>query len=35
MKKIFLLIALVLFIFNASSQDYKQLINEGDYTVDW
>ena len=35
MKKIFLLIALVLFIFNASSQDYKQLINEGDYTVDY
>ncbi|MCB0399211.1 MAG: T9SS type A sorting domain-containing protein [Winogradskyella sp.] len=33
MKKILLLVALGLFIFNASGQDYRKLIEEGNHTV--
>ncbi|GAB4156862.1 MAG: hypothetical protein Tsb0033_07980 [Winogradskyella sp.] len=35
MKKTILLVAFGLFIFNASGQDYRQLIIEGNHTVDY
>ncbi|APY07637.1 hypothetical protein BWZ20_04680 [Winogradskyella sp. J14-2] len=35
MKKIFLNVALVFFIFNVSAQDYRKLIEEGNHTVQY
>ena len=35
MKKIILLVALVLFGFNASGQDYRKLIEEGNHTISY
>ena len=35
MKKTFLLVALGLFVFNASGQDYRKLITEGNHTVQY